>query len=115
MNEFVLHGTLIEAAWAATIAAGRHKERGLGIGPKGVHGDPCLEVRDRADQAEPAHARLSVHDDNCSVPVELNVPYVEGKKFIDPSSRSHMSMKRGRSRGFSQASIIFEMSSRVMS
>jgi|GEM_PF-3200119 len=56
-----------------------------------------------------------MHDNNCSVPVELNVPYVEGKKFIDPFSRSHMSMKRGRSRGFSQASIIFEMSSRVMS
>jgi len=50
MNEFVLHGTLIEAAWAATIAAGRHKERGLGIGPQGVHVDPCLEVRDRADE-----------------------------------------------------------------
>ena len=38
MSEFVLHGTHIEAAWAATIAAGRHKERGLGIGPQGLGG-----------------------------------------------------------------------------
>lgn len=45
MSEFVLHGTHIEAAWAATIAEGRHKERGLGICPQGVHVDPCLDVR----------------------------------------------------------------------
>jgi len=58
MSEFVLYGTHIEAAWVATIAAGRHKERGLGIGPQWVHADPCLKVWDRAYQAEPAHARL---------------------------------------------------------
>ncbi|MCQ8894187.1 MAG: hypothetical protein NQU46_06105 [Methanolinea sp.] len=38
---------------------------------------------------------FSVNDDNCPVPVELNVPYDEEKKFIDPSSRIPHEHKEG--------------------
>jgi len=82
----VLNGPGTHAPGLMPVSPGGHEERCVCIRTEWVHIDPSLDVRHGADQAEPPHPGLAVHDHHRTIAVELDVADVEAQEFADPGA-----------------------------